>query len=116
VGIERGNVSILNNSQVNVRSSGGGNITINAGNLSLLGDSSLRGGIEAGLGSVDSQAGNIDIDATGEIILSGSNTAIANSVLSNATGKGGDINFKARSLNLNKGAVIFAATYGSRYY
>lgn len=111
-GVERGDVSLIKNSTVNVRSSTGGDIFVNARNLNIFGDSNLRAGIASGMGSVDSKGGNIDVDVTGEVTITGTDSFIANSVLSNAKGKGGDINIKAGSLFLNAGASVFAATYG----
>ncbi|BAZ10291.1 filamentous hemagglutinin outer membrane protein [Calothrix sp. NIES-4071] len=110
--VERSDLSLLRNSGVNVRSLRGGDIAVNARNLNILGDSKLRAGIASGLGTVNSIGGNIDVDATGEVTITGGDSFIANSVLSDAKGKGGDINLKADSLTVNQGGSVFAATYG----
>jgi filamentous hemagglutinin family protein len=110
--VERGDISLLRNSSVNVRSSGGGDIAVNARNLTILGDSRFRAGIASGLGTAESKGGNIDIDATGEVTITGGDSFVSNSVMSDAKGKGGDINLKASLLTVNQGGSVFAATYG----
>ncbi|MEA5573020.1 S-layer family protein [Calothrix sp. UHCC 0171] len=112
LGIQRGDVSLNDGSEVNVRATRGGDIIVNTRNLNILGDSRFRAGIASGLGSVNSKAGNIDVDATGEITISGGDSFISNSVMANARGKAGDINIQAGSLIVDRGGSVFAATYG----
>jgi filamentous hemagglutinin family protein len=112
VGIQRGDVSLTKGSGVNVRAAEGGDIIVNARNLNILGDSRFRAGIASGLGSINSKGGNIDVDATGEITISGGDSFISNSVMSNARGKAGDINIQAGLLTVDRGGSVFAATYG----
>lgn len=85
-GVQRADVFLTNGAGVNVRAGGGGSIAINAQNLNLAGKSSLRAGIDSGLGSIGFVAGNVEINATGSINLNDS--FIANAVLPTAVGKG----------------------------
>jgi filamentous hemagglutinin family protein len=109
--IQRGNVSLTNEGEVNVRGSGGGNIAINAQNLNITGQSRVRAGIDVGLGTPQTKAGNIDINATGVMTLSNS-TAISNILDTASVGKGGNLNITAGSLSLINGSVLNASNYG----
>ena len=104
-GVAQANVSLTNGAEVGVAAGGGGSITVNARNLDILGGSALNAGIARGQGSVDSQAGDITLNATGTITVAGigarRSTAIDNDVNFRAVGKGGDINIHAGSLFLN---------------
>ena len=110
-GLARADVSLTKGAEVNVRAGDGGSIAVNAQNLKMAEGSRLRAGIASGFGSVDSKAGDIDINATGAISLSG-NSLIANAVLSGGVGKGGDTNIKTGSLFLTDGAQVIASSFG----
>ncbi|MEG4023073.1 S-layer family protein [Microcoleus sp. S13C4] len=115
--VARGDVSLLNNAQVNVRAKGGGVIAVNARNLeisqgSTTEGSTLRAGIAAGVGNAESQAGDIEVNATGEIAIIGTQTFISNAVLSNSKGQGGDIRITAGSLRVTNGGQIFTGIFG----
>jgi filamentous hemagglutinin family protein len=110
-GVQRADVSLINRAQVNVRKDNGGSIAINARNLELLGGSSLRTGIESGLGSTDSKAGNIEVNATGAVNIR-DRSFISNAVLNGATGKGGDINISTGSFTLTNAAFVITSTSG----
>ncbi|MDF5722112.1 MAG: S-layer family protein [Rhizonema sp. PD37] len=109
--VQRADVSLTNQAQVNVTAAGGGSIAVNARNLDILGTSSLNAGISNNLGSVGTNAGNITIDATGTINLRES-SVIQNIVNSGATGNAGKINIVADSLNLLTGSQLFSSTLG----
>lgn len=109
--VQRADVSLINRAQVNVRKDNGGSIAINARNLEFLGESSLRTGIGFGLGSTDSKAGNIEVNAIGAVNLK-DGSFISNAVLNRATGKGGDINITADSFTLTNAAFIVTSTFG----
>jgi filamentous hemagglutinin family protein len=109
--VTRSNVSLTNQSTVNVAGAGNGDITVNARNIDILGDSLLRGGIERGLGMVGSVAGDIQLDATGRVNMD-ANSAIANSVRTNSQGQGGNIIVNADMLSLRERATIQALTLG----
>jgi filamentous hemagglutinin family protein len=72
--------------------------------------SRLRAGIASGLGSVDAQAGNITIDATGRVAVA--EGVIRNNVEARATGRGGDVRITGSSLSVTNGALISASTFG----
>ncbi|MDZ7968767.1 MAG: filamentous hemagglutinin N-terminal domain-containing protein, partial [Nostoc sp. DedSLP03] len=63
-GVERANVSLNNAAEVNVRGANGGNIKIHARDVNLAGESKLRAGIETGLGTLNSQGGNVEINGS----------------------------------------------------
>ncbi|MBW4636177.1 MAG: S-layer family protein, partial [Iphinoe sp. HA4291-MV1] len=110
VGVQRGDVSLTNGAIVYVSEGGGGSIAVNARNLDISGGSFLYAGIDEGSGSVGSQAGNIDIDATESVKLSGS--YIFNFVPFGGTGNSGNINVKAESVSLTDGARLEAGNEG----
>ncbi|MEH2245431.1 two-partner secretion domain-containing protein [Nostoc sp.] len=110
-GVERADVSLSNGTDVNVLAGGGGSIAINARSLDMTGGSTqLQSGIASGLGSVDSRAGDIEINATEAINLNGS--GISNTVQSTAVGKSGDINITTGSLYVRNGGVLNTETSG----
>ncbi len=111
-GVARADVSLTNGAVVNVRSFGGGSIAINAQNLTLAGNSKLQAGIDQELGSVNSKAGDIDINVTGAITLK-DNSFISNALRPGAIGKGGNINITTGSLFATDGAEIYASTRGT---
>ncbi|MEH2214365.1 S-layer family protein [Nostoc sp.] len=109
-GVQRADVSLINDAQINVRTDNGGSIGINARNLELSEGSSLRAGIGLRLGSTDSKAGNIEVNATGTVNLR-DGSLISNAMLG-AAGKGGDINITAGSLALTNEATVLTSTFG----
>ncbi len=110
-GLPRADVFLNNGADVNVRASGGGSIAVNAQNLNLAGESRLRAGIGSGLGSVGSQAGDIEVNATGTINLT-NNSLFTNRVVSGATGNSGNIRISTGELTLTKGAQLSTSTLG----
>lgn len=67
--VPRADVSLTNGAIVGVFAGGGGSIAINAQNLDILGGSGLIAGTAPGQGSLDSQAGDITLNATGTIAV-----------------------------------------------
>jgi filamentous hemagglutinin family protein len=108
----RGDVSLTAQSEVDVRAGSGGDIAINSRNLEVLAASRVRAGVLPGLGSFDNQAGDINIDATGEITLADGLTSISNVVQQGAIGNGGNINIVTKSLSLLDGAILGTTTFG----
>jgi filamentous hemagglutinin family protein len=125
--VQRADVSLSNGATVNVSAGGGGNIVVNARNLNIT-RSILNAGIEQGLASVGAQAGDITLNATGDIKVVQSN--VFNDVISNqfavvdnegnilefipraAYVNGGNINISSASFSLTDGAILSASTYG----
>ncbi|WP_413160763.1 filamentous hemagglutinin N-terminal domain-containing protein [Capilliphycus salinus ALCB114379] len=87
-----------------------GTIAIDAGNIEFQG-SALIAGIAANSGSSDSQAGDIEINATEDINLSQS-SRILNEVQTNATGQGGDIRITTPNLSVTEASLLSASTLG----
>lgn len=108
-GLERANVSLTNGSVMDVSAEDGGSIAIQAQNINISTDSRIFAGIALGLGSPESQAGNITLDATDTIRLE-SGSAIYNDV--DGTGKGGDLNITTGSLFVVDDSLLTASTYG----
>jgi hypothetical protein len=111
VGVVRGDVSLSNVAEVNVRAGGGGSIGVNAFNLTMTQASQLLAGILSDSGAVDAVAGNIDINATGAIDLS-DRSYIFNNVGQGAKGQGGDVNITTSQLRVSGGAQVSAGTRG----
>jgi len=110
-GVERANVYLNNAAEVNVRGANGGNIKIHARDVNLAGESKLRAGIDTGLGTPNSQGGNVEINAIGITNLTGQ-SFISNTLQERAFGKSGDINITTGSLNISNNSFIDAATFG----
>jgi filamentous hemagglutinin family protein len=88
--VSRADVSLTNQAGVNVAGAGGGDIAITGRNIEILNRSVVRAGIEVGLGTPEAIAGNIKLNATGDIALA-SNSAIQNNVRLNSRGNAGNI-------------------------
>ncbi|MDF5738477.1 MULTISPECIES: two-partner secretion domain-containing protein [unclassified Nostoc] len=110
--VERSDVFLSNGAGVAVTADDGGTITINARNLEMTGESGLYAGIATGLGSNNSKAGNIEVNATGVINLD-NGSDINNVVIKGASGQGGSVLISARTLQVKGGAQISAATFGN---
>ncbi|WP_199247097.1 filamentous hemagglutinin N-terminal domain-containing protein [[Phormidium] sp. ETS-05] len=105
-------ITITNSAEINVRSSDSGNIAITASNLDISGSSQILAGIDTGLGTPTSQAGNINLKAAGNINIT-DNSLIANQVLEESLGTGGDININATSLFVTSGGELLTGTFSS---
>ncbi len=137
-GIARSNVELTNDAAVDVRADSGGFININAKDLLLADTSELLAGIAENMGSVDTQAGDITINATDSVTLIGDeveedsnagieelDTSIRNFVglplnrredsseESSAVGNGGSIFVNTNLLQISNRASISAKVYGS---
>ncbi|MDZ7969782.1 MAG: filamentous hemagglutinin N-terminal domain-containing protein [Nostoc sp. DedSLP03] len=110
--VERSDVFLSNGATVNVIAGDGGSIAVNARNLEMTAVSVLVAGIESGLGSDNSRAGNITVNATVAINLN-NGSLIANQVEPKANGQGGDINISASRLQISGGAQVSARTGGT---
>ncbi|MBD2729725.1 filamentous hemagglutinin N-terminal domain-containing protein [Nostoc sp. FACHB-892] len=103
--VTRASVSLTNQTGVFVFGAGGGNIAANAQNIEILGGSVLSAGIAEGLGTPESVAGDITLNATGEIKVAGSDSGIGNEVRLGAKGKGGNITIDSSDFSLRDGIV-----------
>ena len=93
-----GEIRLENTAIVDVTAEGGGSINVNAQNINILGGSSLNAGIGSGLGSTDSQAGDITLNATNSFTLT--NSRIRNLVNSRAVGNSGNIFIRASEVGV----------------
>ncbi|BAZ16735.1 hypothetical protein NIES4071_86130 [Calothrix sp. NIES-4071] len=109
--VNKSDVSLSNNASVDARAGNGGSIAINARNLEITGKSQVLAGIQNGLGTDNSKAGNIDINATETIFLQDS--YIYNLVGKNTKAQGGDINIKTNTLRLEDGGQVGTSTSGA---
>ncbi|WP_375515366.1 filamentous hemagglutinin N-terminal domain-containing protein, partial [uncultured Nostoc sp.] len=107
--VEKSDVFLSNNAGVDVAAGDGGSIAVNARNLEMTEKSGLYAGIYSGLGSSNSKAGNIEVNATGAISLD-NGSLIANQVQPKANGQGGDVNISASTLQVEGGAIVSAST------
>ena len=112
--VAKANITLSNAADIDVRGTGGGNITINSQNLDLtageFGSSSIRAGITPDSTSAEAQAGNIAINVTENITLDDSR--ITNQVDSGGVGNSGNITITTGSLEAINGGDIDASTFG----
>jgi filamentous hemagglutinin family protein len=112
--VARANVSLINKGErfaiVNVRAANGGSIAVNARNLEVFGGGILAG-ILPGLDSIDSKAGDIEINVTKATTVNRS--LISNAVIPGAVGNSGDVNITTNSLSVTNGGQLNASTFGS---
>ncbi|MEH2378782.1 MAG: S-layer family protein [Nostoc sp.] len=116
--LARGDVSFRHGSTIGVLAESGGNISIYARDIRILEGSKLLAGIGGGLNGT--QAGDIRLNATGAITLSGQSSDGERSHLSNtvstqanSVGNAGNILITARSsLSITDGGEINTSTFG----
>ncbi|MEO1432862.1 MAG: filamentous hemagglutinin N-terminal domain-containing protein [Cyanobacteria bacterium J06633_8] len=106
--VERGDISLANESYLSVFGAGAGNFTINARNLEIS-NSFIFAGIAENSDNSNAQGGDVNLNATGLIELKG-DSGIYNNVYSQ--GNAGDININANSLSLTTGSQIYSDIYG----
>ncbi|AVH71098.1 two-partner secretion domain-containing protein [Nostoc sp. 'Lobaria pulmonaria (5183) cyanobiont'] len=118
--VTRASVSLTNEAGVFVAKEGGGNIAVNARNLEILGGSILSGGIRTNFGTSESVAGDITLNATGDIKIAPDGKSqipdrpsqVRNLVRRGSKGNGGNITIDSASFSLRDGASLQASTYG----
>ncbi|RUS94005.1 hypothetical protein DSM106972_094760 [Dulcicalothrix desertica PCC 7102] len=110
--IDRANISLSNNAEVNVRGSNNGSVKIDGRDVNLTQGSKIRAGIDIGLGTPSSQGGNIIINATEATTLT-DGSFIANILQETAFGKTGNINIATKTLTLSNGGFINASNFGT---
>ena len=109
-GVARSDVKLTNGARVIVPADNGGSIAANARNLEMTGQSFFLVRTVNPLGSDDSRAGNIQVNATENIRLN--NSFITNLFQAETSGRGGDVNINTNTLLVENGAVITASTLG----
>ena len=105
-----GSVSLTDSADVNVASSGGGSIAVNARNIDVLGGSSLRAGISLNYRADAAQAGDITLKATGTLNIE--NSSIYNAAF--GAGNGGNLFIDTGKLIIRDGIVTTATVSGGR--
>ena len=112
--VSRADVTLSNTAVINVTGTGGGDIAIDARNLTLeageLGESRIGAGISEDSTNSGAQAGDITIDAINNVTVE--NSVIANQVEFSASGSGGDVTITTDTMSLTNGGVVSAATFG----
>jgi filamentous hemagglutinin family protein len=110
--IDRVDVSLARRSILSVMSSGNGNVNIYARNINLQSGSRILLGIsENSTNLTNRQAGNLVLDATGDIRLD-SGSFLQNDIDSERTGNSGDIKIIANSLFLSNNSSLSARVFG----
>ncbi|WP_292705232.1 MULTISPECIES: filamentous hemagglutinin N-terminal domain-containing protein [unclassified Nostoc] len=109
--IARTSVSLTNQAAIYVEGAGGGDIGVNAKNIEILEGTVLSAGIGQDLGTSETVAGNITLNATGEIRVAGG-SGVLNLVRLGSQGSGGKITIDSGSLLLQEGALLNASTLG----
>ncbi|MCC5614773.1 filamentous hemagglutinin N-terminal domain-containing protein [Nostoc sp. CHAB 5836] len=109
--VARTSVSLTNSSAVFVTGAGGGNIAVNAKNLEILRGSILSGGIGQGLGTPETVAGDITLNATESIKVAGG-SIVGNLVRLGSKGNGGNITIDSGSFSLGDRAQLVTSTFG----
>jgi filamentous hemagglutinin family protein len=109
-GVRRSDIFIINKAGINVIDKGGGSIAVTAQNLEISGNSLLSAGIGTGFGSIDSQPGDIALNATGAITIQSS--IVENNVSPDATGNSGSIEITTGSLLVKEGFGLSSSTFG----
>ncbi|MGL6343422.1 MAG: filamentous hemagglutinin N-terminal domain-containing protein, partial [Waterburya sp.] len=102
-------VSFSNVSFADVTGAEGGSIQLDAKSLSITSGSNFFNGISEDSGFAEAQSGDININATDNVVIDGQDsvlTTISNSVRDNAIGNAGKINISARNISLNNGGQI----------
>lgn len=107
--VVRGDISLKNGAIVNVASDGGGAIALTGNNINISEGSSLNAGIGTNLGTSDTKAGDITLNATQAISVTQS-SSVANEVRENATGISGNINIQASSLDVSGTGASWLST------
>ncbi|MBE9157954.1 filamentous hemagglutinin N-terminal domain-containing protein [Nodosilinea sp. LEGE 06152] len=106
----RADILIGNGSALDVTANNGGSIALTGRNITISG-SQLSAGIPPGLGTSQSQSGNIQIRAT-ETVRIEDNSLVNNVIFGNAIGNLGTIEIEANNLTARR-SQISASTIGS---
>ncbi len=113
-GVTKANINLSNAADVDARGTGGGSVTVNAGNLNVaageFGSSLISAGIRAESTSAEAQAGDVTINVAEKITLNDSR--ITNRVESGGVGNSGRIAINTGSIEAINGGSISASTFG----
>ena len=115
--LPRANVSLTNNAGFLVSGSDGGDLAITANNIEILAGSGLFAGIFSGLGSADARSGDLTLQASDSVLVSGITedndfSSVLNQVEQNSLGNAGMLTINARNLTIADGAQVSVSTNG----
>jgi filamentous hemagglutinin family protein len=110
--IARGNVTLNHGTIVDVTGSHSGSLAVFANDLNLFAGSQLLAGIAPGQTQLDAIAGDIVVNATGNVTLS-DRSLINNFTALEALGNGGNVEISANAITLTSGARIETLTQAS---
>lgn len=114
--ISRGSVVIQNDGGIENGGATGGTISIFAENIDILQGGSVGTGIVSGFGSTDTQAGDVILNATENIIITGIGnlgfSRVGSIIQSGATGNAGNVEVTAKNFALGNGAQLVSGTFG----
>jgi filamentous hemagglutinin family protein len=108
--ISRADVSLTNGAGFLVAGNGGGDIVITGQNIGI-NNSSLDAGILSNLGSEDTQAGDIKLNASEALTIANS-SSIRNSIFSESSGNAGGVDITTKNLSISNGAQVSVSTFG----
>ncbi|WP_017319453.1 two-partner secretion domain-containing protein [Mastigocladopsis repens] len=109
--LQRADVSLGNAAKVDVTGRGAGNVVVTAGNLDISGQSSISAGIAQGLTADSQQPGDVNLDLTGTLKVN-QDSRVNNVINTRATGKAGNIDVKATTVDIN-GGILRTRTLGN---
>jgi filamentous hemagglutinin family protein len=109
--LQRADVSLLNEAGIRVALEQDGDIGITARNIVFSNRSSVSAGIASGLGAESNQAGDIRLNATGEVWL-GQESRILNIVDFDSIGNSGNLIIEAKSLFVTNGSQLSTSIFG----
>ncbi|MFB2971134.1 filamentous hemagglutinin N-terminal domain-containing protein [Aerosakkonema sp. BLCC-F183] len=104
------NVSIINKTGINTIGDPGGSIAISGRNIDISGNSLLTAGIGKGLGTTETIAGDISLNAIAALTIASS--TIENNLNPDAIGNSGNININSESLTVTEGSLLSSTTFG----
>ncbi|KYC35221.1 hypothetical protein WA1_08670 [Scytonema hofmannii PCC 7110] len=110
--VTRADVSLTNQAAIYVEGTDGGHITVNARNVEILAGSLLSAGIGQGLGTPETKAGDITLNATEQVKVE-QGSQIRNDVFPNATRRGGDLTITTKELFVRDGAKVGTNTFAA---
>jgi len=101
----------LSGTFLSIFGNGGGEISLFGEDVRFQDGSIISFAIGDGLGRTDSQLGNVRLDATGRVVLTGG-SSIGNSVFAGGTGMGGTIQIDAADMEVRQGSRVSTSTGG----
>lgn len=110
--LARGDITIANQSRLDVAGADGGSLAIYARNLDISGGTRVVAGIRQGLGTVGSQAGELSLDVTDTLSLRQA-SVVGNVVQPGATGNGGNLRIGTGSLSVTEASQFLAVSLGN---